>query len=33
VKVEYEKPEVILDRIKALEGEIGSALSDLEKMM
>jgi type I restriction enzyme M protein len=33
VKVEYEKPEVILDRIKALESEIGSALSDLEKMM
>lgn len=33
VKVEYEKPEVILDRIKALEGEIGSALSDLEKML
>ena len=33
VKVEYEKPEVILDRIKALEGEIGSALSELEKMM
>ena len=33
VKVEYEQPEVILDRIKALEGEIGSALSDLEKML
>lgn len=33
VKVEYEKPEVILDRIKALESEIGSALSDLEKML
>ena len=33
VKVEYEKPEVILDRIKALESEIGSALSELEKMM
>ena len=31
VKVEYEKPEVILDRIKALESEIGSALSELEK--
>lgn len=33
VNVEYEKPEVILDRIKALESEIGSALSELEKMM
>jgi type I restriction enzyme M protein len=33
VKVEYEKPEVILDRIKALESEIGSALSELEKML
>lgn len=33
VKVEYEKPEVVFDRIKALESEIGSALSELEKMM
>ena len=33
VKVEYEQPSVILDRIKALETEINSALSDLEKMM
>lgn len=33
VKVEYEKPSVILGRIKTLENEINSALSDLEKMM
>ena len=33
VKVEYEQPSVILDRIKALETEINNALSDLEKMM
>lgn len=33
VKVEYEQPSVILDRIKALETEINSTLSDLEKMM
>ncbi len=33
VKVEYEQPAVILDRIKALETEINSTLSDLEKMM
>ncbi len=33
VKVEYEKPEVILGRIKSLEEEINSAMSDLEKMM
>ena len=33
VKVEYEQPTVILDRIKALETEINSTLSDLEKMM
>ena len=33
VKVEYEQPGVILGRIKALESEIGDALSDLEKMM
>ncbi len=33
VKVEYEQPIVILNRIKALETEINSTLSDLEKMM
>lgn len=33
VKVEYEQPAVILNRIKALETEINSTLSDLEKMM
>ncbi len=33
VKVEYEQPSIILDRIKALETEINSTLSDLEKMM
>ena len=33
VKVEYELPSVILGRIKALETEINSALSDLEKMI
>jgi type I restriction enzyme M protein len=33
VKVEYEKPTVILDRIKALEAEINSALSDIEKVI
>lgn len=33
VKVEYEQPAVILNRIKALETEINNALSDLEKMM
>ena len=33
VKVEYEQPSVILGRIKALETEINSALSDLEKLM
>ena len=33
VKVEYEQPAVILNRIKALEKEINSTLSDLEKMM
>ena len=33
VKVEYEQPSVILDRIKALETEITSAMSDLEKLM
>ena len=33
VKVEYEQPTVILNRIKALENEINSALSDLEKKM
>ncbi len=32
-KVEYEQPSVILGRIKALEAEINSALSDLEKMI
>ncbi len=33
VKVEYEQPAVILNRIKALETEITSAMSDLEKLM
>ena len=33
VKVEYEQPAVILNRIKALETEINSAMSDLEKLM
>jgi type I restriction enzyme M protein len=33
VKVEYEKPDVILGRIKSLEAEINSAMSDLEKML
>ena len=33
VKVEYEKPDVILGRIKSLESEIHSAMSDLEKML
>ncbi len=33
VKVEYEKPDVILGRIKSLESEINSAMSDLEKML
>ena len=33
VKVEYEKPEVIMSRIKTLEKEITEALSELDKMM
>ena len=33
VKVEYEKPEVIMSRIKTLEQEITEALSELDKMM
>jgi len=33
VKVEYEKPDVILGRIKSLQAEINSAMSDLEKML
>jgi type I restriction enzyme M protein len=33
MKVEYEEPAVIIGRIKTLETEINSALSDLEKMM
>ena len=33
VKVEYEKPEVIMSRIKTLEMEITEALSELDKMM
>ena len=33
VKVEYEKPEVIMSRIKTLEKDITEALSDLDKMM
>ena len=33
VKVEYEKPEFIMSRIKTLEQEITEALSELDKMM
>lgn len=33
VKVEYEKPEVILGRIESLEAEINAAMSELKKMM
>lgn len=33
VKVEYEKPEVVLDRIDALQKEITKALSDFRKML
>ena len=33
VKVEYEKPEVIMSRIKTLEKEITEALSELDKMI
>ncbi len=33
VKVEYEKPEVIMSRMKTLEKEITEALSELDKMM
>lgn len=33
VKVEYEKPDVILGRIESLEVEINAALSELKKMM
>ena len=33
VKVEYEKPEVIMSRIKTLEMEISEALSELNKMI
>lgn len=33
VKVEYEKPSVILGRIESLEAEINAAMSDLKKMM
>jgi type I restriction enzyme M protein len=33
VKVEYEKPEVVLGRIKALQIEINIAMSNLEKMI
>lgn len=33
VKVEYEKPEVILGRIECLEAEINNAMEELRKMM
>ena len=33
VKVEYEKPEVIMSRIMMLEKEIHAAMSDLEKVI
>jgi len=33
VKVEYEKPEVVMGRIKALQAEINNAMANLEKMI
>lgn len=33
VKVEYEKPEAVLDRIKRLQSEINNSISEFEKMI